>query len=269
VWNTDDPALAVATLVVVTRPLDAAAIDAFERDGYVVLREAFDRELAAQGREYMWRIIGLSPDRPAEWRERFIHVQQVFSDGPFPSVMNTRIAGAFDQLLGAGRWRFREAYGWWPVLFPGHLARARAADLGWHVDGMHNARRIDSPEQGLVTLFIFSDIDAGDGGTALRAGSHRAVARALAGAGPDGLAAGELARRLPRLGREPVAELTGAAGDLALLHPLLIHAVNANRGRHVRFACNPHVSLRAPMHLDAPDAELSPVERAVVAAVAR
>jgi ectoine hydroxylase-related dioxygenase (phytanoyl-CoA dioxygenase family) len=253
----------------VTQPLDAVAIDAFERDGFVIVREAFDRDVAAAGRDYMWRTIGLSADRPAEWRERFIHVQQVFSDGPFPSLMNRRITGAYDQLLGGDRWRFREAYGWWPVLFPGHLAGAPPADLGWHVDGMHKARRIDSPEQGLVTLFLFSDVAVGDGGTALRPGSHHTVARVLAAAGPSGVAAGALAQRLPRLGREPVVELTGSAGDLALLHPLLIHAVNANRGSSVRFACNPHVSLRAPMLLDAPRAELSPVERAIATAVAR
>ncbi len=253
-------------------PLDAAAIDAFERDGYVVVPGAFDREVAAAGRDYLWRVIGCAPDRRSEWpsgpRARLVHVQQVFADGPFPSVMTARIANAFDALLGPRRWRFRAAYGWWPVLFPGHLGHTAPADLGWHVDGMQRARRLDSPDHGLVTLFLFSDIAPGDGGTALRPGSHRLVARALAAAGRRGMAAGELARQLPRLAPgDAVVELTGAAGDVDLLHPLLIHAVNANRGSHVRFACNPHVSPREPMQLDALAPSRSPVERAIVEAL--
>src|SRR5256885_970825 len=118
---------------------DEATIDAFARDGFVVLRGAFDHVVASAGCAYLWRELGLSRDRPDQWRDPFVHIRRVFHDGPFPLVMNPRIAGAFDQLLGAGRWHFNETYGWWPLLFPGYLARKRPADLGWHVDGMVNA----------------------------------------------------------------------------------------------------------------------------------
>ncbi len=246
----------------VTGVLDDDALVQFVRDGYVLLPHAFDAEVAARGRAAVWREIGLSPDRPEQWTERFVHLKRTLRGGPFDAVMTPRVASAFDQLLGAGAgaWRFGEAYGWWPVLFPGHLADRGPTDLGWHVDGGSTERHLDSPEQGLVTLFLFSDIEPGGGGTALRVGSHRAVARLLAAHEPRGLSVEDLRAQLPRAGSEPIVEVVGQAGDLALVHPFLIHAVNANRSDRVRFACNPVVSLRAPMQLRAPG---SPVETAI------
>lgn len=94
-------------------------------------------------------------------------------------------------------------------------------------------------------------------------GSHRAVARLLADAEPSGLRPRELRRKLPPVNDAQTVEVKGEAGDVAMLHPFLIHGWSANRGANVRFACNPRYSLNAPMELDRADRAFSPVEEAI------
>lgn len=64
------------------------------------------------------------------------------------------------------------------------------------MDGSNFHHRVTSREQGLVTLFLFSDIGPGDGGTPVFRGSHRAVARLLATSEPAGRSLTELQSKL-------------------------------------------------------------------------
>lgn len=235
-----------------------AEIERFVRDGYVVLRRGFSREVAAEGRAFVWRKLGLPPDDPAAWHRRMIHVRELFSNDPFDRILNPRLEVALDQIMGSGRATIHDHFGWWPVLFPGFKGRG-----GWHVDGDDFHHHLRSPEQGLVTVFLFSDVSPGDGGTAVAVGSHHAVARLLADAEPAGLRYKDLLRKQPSVGASQVVELTGEPGDVAMLHPFLIHGSSANTGTKVRFACNPRYSLKEPMQLDRADRAYSPVEEAI------
>jgi hypothetical protein len=235
-----------------------AGIERFMTDGYVVLRRGFSREVAAEGRAFVWRKLGLPPDDPAAWHRRMIHVRELFSNDPFDRILNPRLEVGLDQIMGSGRATIHNHFGWWPVLFPGFKGRG-----GWHVDGDDFHHHLTSPEQGLVTVFLFSDVSPGDGGTAVAVGSHHAVARLLADAEPSGLRYKDLLRKLPSVGASQVVELTGKAGDVAMLHPFLIHRSCANTGTKVRFACNPRYSLKEPMQLDRADRAYSPVEEAI------
>ncbi len=214
--------------------------------------------MAGEGRAFVWQRLALPPDDPAAWRQPMIHLRELFSDYPFDRVINPRLEIALDQLMGPGRATIHGRFGWWPVLFPGFRGAG-----GWHVDGHDFLHHLTSPEQGLVTLFLFSDIASGDGGTAVVRGSHRAVAQLLADAEPAGLTSEKLLRRLPRLQTSRVVELTGQAGDVVILHPFLVHGSSANTGTRVRFACNPRYSLVEPMRLDRTDDAYSPVEEAI------
>lgn len=239
----------------------------FVSGGFVMLRRGFDPEVAAAGRAFIWTKLGLDPNDPASWHEPFIHIQENFTGEPFSRVMNPRLRGALDQLLGPERWVSPDAFGWWPVLFPGFAADAELSDLGWHVDGYHFHHHLTSPEQGLVTLFLFSDVKSGDGGTAISVGSHRSVAKLMAASQPSGLTYEEVLERVPQPDPERVIEVQGEAGDVALMHPFLVHSINANRGERVRIACNPLFSLMAPMQLDRALHELSAVEIAIARAL--
>ncbi len=141
-----------------------------------------------------------------------VHVQRSFSGEPFDGIIGDRLRVAIDQLAGVGRAIVHECFGWWPVLFPGFPGPG-----GWHVDGSNFHHHLTSREQGLVTLFLFSDIGPGDGGTPVARGSHHAVARLLAAAEPPGLSLAELQAKLPPVDPAGILEVTGEAGDVAML----------------------------------------------------
>jgi len=62
-------------------------------------------------------------------------------------------------------------------------------------------------------------------------------------------------------------EVTGQAGDVALIHPFLAHARSENTGARVRFICNPCFGLHEPMNFQRPDGAYSPVEIAIMRAL--
>ena len=105
------------------------------------------------------------------------------------------------------------------------------------------------------------------GGTFAACDSVAPVARLLA-AHPEGVSPGGAPEAsfgsLIHQCREFV-ELTGRVGDVALIHPYLLHASSQNLSGKARFITNPPVMLREPMRFDRPDpADFSPVERAVL-----
>jgi hypothetical protein len=138
---------------------------------------------------------------------------------------------------------------------------------GWHKDGDFFRHFLDSPEQGLLTLVLWSDIETGGGGTFVAADSVAAVARLLAsrteGILPDELDYEDLISQC-----DTFVETTGRLGDVVLLHPFVLHAVSQNHRGNARFITNPPIALREPMHFDRPDpADHSLVERAVLRAL--
>jgi hypothetical protein len=244
-------------------------IEQFVELGYVRVPQVFSRDVAAAAREFLWRRIELSPDEPSGWSKPVVHLQESFDTGPFAAALTPRFWNICDDVMGEGRWEPISWLGWWPVSFPGFAGgRWKAPTAGWHVDGQQFHHHVNSRDQGLLPIFLFSDIEPGDGGTAISVGSHQIAARVLADAEPDGLSVYELARRVGSYPREQVLEATGQAGDVFVLHPFMLHARSMNIGQRVRFICNPCISLREPMKLERDAAtEYSAVERAIVQAL--
>lgn len=243
-------------------------IEQFITDGYVVVRNAFPRDLAELILPDLWSAIGYDAHKPETWDKPFIHLRQFLWHMPFEAVYTERLRGAVNQLLGRGRWLVPMRSGWWPIYFPGHQkAPWRPPESGWHVDGGHQ-HHLTSPEQGLLGILIFSEIQPGDGGTAISLGSHLEAARILAAAEPAGLTPGEISQRVAALPRTRVMEVTGMPGDVALMHPLMLHGASMNTGPRVRIITNKTFPLRQPMNLSRPNPEdHSPVERAIRQAV--
>jgi hypothetical protein len=250
-----------------TQVLKPWQVEQFVEEGYTLLKEAFSVETAAAVRAGVFRELGLKEDEPSGWTKGFISLQKDFEGAPYSQAYTPQVKGAFDQLMGAGRWVPWEGLGWWPVTFPGfHSGPWKPG--GWHVDGQHFQHRVDSPDQGLLPLFIFSEIQPGWGGTAVVPGSHRWVARRLKAAGPEGMDPHVLAKECEALPKPRVMEATGLPGDVLLLHPMIIHAGSSNNGKTPRVACNPCFGLKEPMNLSrANPAGYSPVERAIVEAI--
>ncbi|HYG75715.1 MAG TPA: phytanoyl-CoA dioxygenase family protein [Planctomycetota bacterium] len=251
--------------------LSRSQIEEFIERGFTIVRDAFSRKTAEQVRARIWEEIHLSPDDPSGWTKATVHLKKNLEGAPFSDVFTPRVYGAFDDVMGPERWKRTTHLGWWPVAFPGFDSPPWTVPTeGWHIDGSFFHHHLTSPEQGLLPIFLFSDIGPGDGGTALSEGSHEITARILADAEPIGHSMDELSARVlahPR-SRASVIEATGNAGDVVLIHPFLLHARSPNTGNKVRFICNPAFALKQPLNLDRlDDAQYSPVERAIVRAL--
>ena len=137
-----------------------------------------------------------------------------------------------------------------------------AACPGWHKDGDFFRHFLDSPEQGLLTIVIWSDIKPQSGGTFVACDSVPVVARHLL-AHPEGLPPSGFAGLIDQC--SDFAELTGDVGDVGVLHPFVLHAASNNPSGRARFITNPPISLKEPMQFkrENPD-DYSPVELGVL-----
>jgi hypothetical protein len=223
--------------------------------------------------------LGQSPDDPSSWTGPVARLLP--SDArPFAAAFdNPRLHGAFDQLVGAGRWMARPHLGLFVIRFP---HPSDPGDTGWHIDSSFppddrpdevspqgfdfSAWRVNvvSRDRALLMLFLFSDVGPDDGPTRVRAGSHLDVPPILVRAGPDGLVGSEISARVARASASrPTALATGKAGDVYLCHPFLVHAAQAVRGAVPRVMAQPPLAPRAPCVLDRAAGASSPVETAI------
>jgi hypothetical protein len=254
------------------RALSDAQLQQFVQDGFVRIERAFPRELADEGRAILWRDTGCDPGDPKTWTRAVIRLGY-YGQGPFRKAANTpALHGAFDQLVGKGRWRPRPDLGSFPVRFP---SPHDPGDTGWHVDVSfpgasddpnerddYSSWRVNVTSRGraLLMLFLFSDVSELDAPTRIRVGSHLDMARFLAPAGEAGMSR----LVLDRMGADrPEALATGEAGTVYLCHPFLVHAAQMHRGTTPRFMAQPPLHPAERFRLDREDGDYSPVEMAI------
>jgi hypothetical protein len=161
-----------------------------------------------------------------------------------------------------GRWFPRPSLGGFPIRFP---HPDEPGDTGWHVEGSYLPDgaedywvNLRSRDRALLMLFLFSDVGQADAPTRIKVGSHLDVPPFLLPAGEDGMPGGRLAQILEQAGKldvpdRPLALATGAAGDVYLCHPFLVHAAQPHHGRSPRFMAQPPLHPRGLLDLDRPD----------------
>ncbi|HEY8431057.1 MAG TPA: phytanoyl-CoA dioxygenase family protein [Sandaracinaceae bacterium] len=255
-------------------PLDDARIERFVTDGYVKLEAAFPRALADACRAILWRETGCDPEDPATWTKPVVRLGH-YAGPPFLEAARApRLCAALDQLVGPGRWLPCGALGTFPVRFPSPID---PGDTGWHVDASFGTDdpdflswrvNVSSKGRALLMLFLFSDVGEDDAPTRIRAGSHLAIARALAPSGEEGLTLRELLPAFEKTEGCPEQLATGEAGDVYLCHPFLVHAAQVHRGTRPRFLAQPPLLPAEPLRLAREDGAFSPVERAIRRALA-
>ena len=249
----------------------AKLIDEFLASGCVAIRGAFSRESAREFSKAAWTRLGYDPDDRATWAESRIHLPTLASVSVpelVPRVWDAMkvLCGGEERIAGTPRWgdgfivnlgADDHADTWEPPT---------ASAPGWHKDGDFFRHFLDSPEQGLLVIALWSDVVPTGGATFLAHDSVKPVAEFLAarpeGVAPDGFPFGELIGRCSRF-----SEATGEAGDVFLMHPYLLHASSRNALRLPRLITNPPLHLAAPMNFDRPDGSYSPIERAVLNAL--
>lgn len=236
--------------------------------GFVVLTECFPRDLAAEWRTYAFQRLGFDPDDPATWTVDRVHLprmKQVLIREFAPKAW-----GAMCDLVG-GEDRVASRDATWGDSFIINFKVGAdetwippGPDMnGWHKDGDFFRHFLNSPEQGLLTIVVWSDIDPMGGGTFIACDSVRHIAHLLA-EHPEGL--------LPSTGFGQVAqhctdfvEITGRAGDVVVMHPFMVHSHSYNPSGRPRFITNPPIALNKPMQFSrANPANYSLVEQSVL-----
>ncbi|KAJ6582530.1 hypothetical protein DFH09DRAFT_1260346 [Mycena vulgaris] len=242
-------------------PLTPAQKSHFLTHGFVHLTNCFSRDASEAFTANLWTRFGMTPTDRSTW-----HTERT----NMPSHTSVRVSefapkawDAMCELVG-GEEQISEETKVWEDAF---IVTFRDLD-GWHVDGGCFIHFLDSPEQALLVIPIFSDIASGGGGTAICTDGIGAVARHLYN-NPNGVTPWMDPRGTP----EPIDsdrlmffssivqdralasdasfhEMTGQVGDVYLLHPFMVHSASKNTTRVPRVITNPVLSLKAPFRLE-------------------
>ncbi|MBP3962778.1 hypothetical protein [Paenibacillus lignilyticus] len=294
------------------RVLNFEQIEHFKEWGWVKVEQAFPRETAVSCQQFLWEKLrerGVLQEDPSSWTKPMIYIQEAYRSPEFDQCNTLRMANAIEELIGKERWTDKGVYGideihstwgWWPVNFAlGAEQEWTVPTEGWHWDGIHFRHYVDSPEQGLLCLCLFSEIAPRGGGTLVLEGSHKLVARFLAQhpqglesqaaidalnmqhpylAQLTGIASGQHASTaearihtfMNTLHRDSegiqlrVIETTGSPGDVILCHPFLYHTASPNHNGVPRFMCNRTTPLKERMNLNRDDPrDYSPLEMSI------
>lgn len=253
------------------RYLTKEQVEEFLERGFIMLRDCFDKEKARQLTARAFDMIGYKFDDPSTWDKPYLRVPST-EEWPMHEFAPKAWNAACELLGGEERVvkpcmmnssfiiniAVRADEPWIP---PGPEAP------GYHKDGDFFRHFLDSPEQGLLTLVYWSDTVSQCGRTFVVSDSIKPIARTLAdhpeGILPNGFDFAGLARQCSEF-----TEVYGNTGDIALIHPYLLHATSQNMRRIPRFLTNPPVQLKEPMQFnrDNPD-DFSAVELAILRAL--
>ncbi|CAG8927556.1 unnamed protein product [Penicillium salamii] len=243
----------------------------FMRHGFVRVPKCFSQQEADRWAGDVWERLGFSPTDKSTWTEEITHMDETMT---MPiKTFAPKAWAAMCQLLG-GEDRVAPESATWNDAFIVNLGSPETegtwpspADLpGWHVDGDFFIHFLDSPEQALLVVPLFTSIQERAGGTMVCSDATKAIAQHLYDH-PEGVSP----FMLPR-GQKPDGnpidtpfysdiiqncsefhEMTGDLGDVILMHPLTCHSVAVNSLRHPRVITNPPASLKRPFNFDRDD----------------
>ena len=243
-------------------------VEQFVDQGYMILENCFSDEAAQAWVDRAWTRIGYDRDDPATWAEKRVHLSSLTSVeaeefAPTAWAAAVQLLGGVDRVVHPWEWSdglianlgVGDDRPWEPP----------SADVGgWHKDGDFFRHFLDSPEQGLLTIVLWTDMHHRGGGTFVAPDSVPVVARHLA-QHPEGLLASDFDFHALIGECRSFVELTGRRGDVVLMHPFMLHATSQNVLGHGRMISNPPIALQQPMQFDRQDPrDFSAVEAAVL-----
>lgn len=252
-------------------------LDAFVRDGYVVIRGAVDADTVRACQDLIWAALerrGVRRDVPGSW-PAFTGNMDGLAGEPFVAAyLAPALTAAYDELIGPGRWKRQ--------VRPADLGKSvmvrfpaeERANAGYHIEGSYAApdgsgrgwADIRSRARGLLALILFTDVGRHDAPTRLLCGSHLTVPRFLAPYGEAG-ADSDTELWFPSTLCLNTAHATGKAGDVFLCHPFMVHTATwPHRGTGPRMIAQPAVNAPDGFVLDGSDP--SPVAQAIVKGLA-
>lgn len=280
----------------------------FLQHGYVRIPDCFSREKAAEWTSDVWIRLGYSSTDKTTWEKERINMPRhrsapVREFAPKAWSAICELCGGEERVseissewgdglivnLGTDEWEGR-----WPD--------PRDLD-NWHVDGDFFVHYLDSPEQALLVIPLFTDIQEHGGGTMICPQAIPLIAKHLVSRPVLIVSALHRARMLTNHGKyehpegvsphmvprgakaqheglefylsmirgcEEFHEMTGNVGDVILMHPLMCHSASKNSLRIPRIITNPPVGLKEPFNFDRDDpSQYSLVERKTLLALGK
>ena len=246
--------------------LNATELEHFRASGWVRVRGAFGAADAAAMCEVIWEGLGRTGIRredPATWtRTRPEHLQHLKAHPAFRAIGTARTIGAISEVLEGQSLPLPKNWGAFFLHFPTG-GDWDVPSSGWHMDGDYMGAL--TPPRGVLIHAMLSPVGARCGGTNILSGSHRLVhewfrahpaAKGTRSAQlrkslqrhpylRDLCTPGNPAQRIRRFHDQveeidgislQVLENTAEAGDVILMHSLLLHAVPAaHLGTQPRF----------------------------------
>lgn len=133
----------------------------------------------------------------------------------------------------------------------------------WHVDGDFFTHYLDSPEQSLLLIPLYTKIVPGGGGTMICPEGIPIIAKHLyehpegvtprmvpTGQEPQHKDLGWFTERIQQFPRAAFHEMTGDVGDVVIMHPLMMHSASKNTLRTLRIITNPPCNMKEPFRFD-------------------
>ena len=258
--------------------------------GYVKIPNCFTREASDSFTSSIWTRLGASPTDKSTWPTEKINMPG-HTLIPCKDFAPKAWAAMCELVAGEDKiedWCKDWKDGFIPNFGKPEYKAVDALDLrsldNWHNDGDWFTHFLDSPEQALLVIPLFSDIKPKGGGTALCTDGIGLVAKRLVCTDsstcichaypdetkydhPDGMTPFLMPRGSPDIPKshpdrrkvwttwvqdpqstrnESFIEATGEVGDVYILHPFMLHSASKNLRRDIRIITNPPVSLKEP-----------------------
>jgi hypothetical protein len=251
---------------VATQVLTPAQLESFTERGWCAVEDCFPRS-AAQQKINLWiEEQGFDPANPLEWGPPIMHrgLKERFLAKEFAP----KAYAAVEDLVGPGR---IDNWTWGGFIVNTKFKREEkpwkmpAKNEGWHIDGDFFHHFLDSREQSLLAVQVFTDMAHGGGCTVTSEGSYKPIARMMR-QHPEGLDPGGVCREaiaVTEFGNE--IELEAKAGTVVFLHPFMLHASSPNTDGPARFIMNAVPILKDHFRFDNWE-NASVVERATILA---
>jgi hypothetical protein len=226
---------------------------------------AFTGNAARLMRDAVWNALaatGIEQGQPATWTvERPTQLQHLKDHSIFQAVGGERLRAALDAVFEGQSYETPKNWGALFIAFP-TTQEWGVPSSGWHIDAHYGGAF--APARGVKTHALLDDIAPRGGATLMLSGSHRLVynwfkahppppgtrsaeMRKLLQAHPyiaalqaDGDPSARIARFMERAEEVEgvplrVVENVGGAGDVILVHPLVLHVAAPNNSARPRF----------------------------------
>jgi hypothetical protein len=262
--------------------LTETQIQGFLDKGYLVVQDCLNLDIANQWIDEAYERLGYDKHNPASWEKDIVwidHKNQLPIRDIAPKAWDALldVIGGEDRLepqimqIESKHFSTINSFIWSDAFIinfhkgadqPWQAPSAKVG--GWHKDGSYFKHFLDSREQALLPIVLWSDMLHQGGGTFIAPDSVRLMAKFLKDH-PEGVELKDFKFQEMIQQCKEFEEVTGKAGDMVILHPFMLHASSQNVIGKARFMSNPPVVLKEPMNLnrDNPD-DFSLLERATL-----